>query len=172
MKLPWSLPAVSVPPQERLQILLLSAVAVLIIAYVARVRPMQSEIEEIIAGLESTSASSEPSVPFDDAAYGTAPDAALAVFYSAMESALSSAGLAVESRQARLEPDPRFPATALVYESRARGKWSSVTRFLADVRSARPRIQIPRMVIHRLERPQHVEIFFEARALAIAAPAQ
>ena len=151
--------------------MLLASAAVLLVAYAVRVRPMQNEIEETLSGLESSSVSSEPSVPLQDAAYGMPPDAALAVFYSGMESSLSSAGLAVESRQARLEPDPRFPATALVYESRARGKWSSVTRFLSDVRSARPRIQIPRMVVHRGDRPGHVEIFFESRALALASPA-
>lgn len=165
MRLP-KLPSGPASP-ERLKVLLLAAVAVLIVAYAVRVRPMDSETEEILISLESESAFAEPSVTAADAAYGSSAERSLSEFYTVMESHLSAAGLTVESRQARIESDPQFPAATLIYECRTRGAWPAVLQFLSQARTSKPRIRFTRMVFHRLEQAQQVELFFESRALAL-----
>ncbi len=163
--IPWK---VRVSPPERTKILLLTVVAILIVAYLVRVRPMQSETDEILANLESEAPPSLPSVPIAAAAYVNAPERALPEFYATMEGFLHSSGLKIDSRQARIEANPQEPAAQLIYECRARGQQAQVVFFLSAVRAAQPRIQIRRLTLHRLEKPQDVEIFFEARALAMA----
>lgn len=151
-----------------MQILLLAGVAVLIVAYAVGVRPMQAEIDELLMSLESESAAAAgPSVDPAAAVFLTSAERALPRFYSEMENHMKSAGLDIVSRQARIEADPRFPATSIIFECRARGKWPSVTRFFSAVRASRPRIQMRRIIIQKLERPQQVELFYEAAALAM-----
>lgn len=165
-------PELSTPPDpQRLQVMLLVAVAVVLLAYIVRVRPMQSEMEEILLSFESESASaSEPSVEPSQAAYTSNPQKAVADFYARMEQMMQTVGISVESRQARLETDPRYPAATLIYECRCRMRWPELLTFLSAVRQDRPRIRITRMTVRRLDpgpERQMVEIFFEARALAL-----
>lgn len=162
------LAAPAAPDPQRLQTLLLAAVAVVLLAYVVRVRPLQAEMEEIILSFESDSSSAEPSVEPTRAAYLSDPQKALAEFYARMEQMMQTAGISVESRQARLETDPRYPAATLIYECRSRMRWPALLAFLSAVRQEQPRIRISRMTVRRLESSAAaVEIFFEARALAL-----
>lgn len=151
--------------------MLLAGIAVLLLAYVVRVRPMQSEIDEMVLSLESgPSVPSEPPVEVPDAAYAQNAHLSLPRFYDFFETQFSAAELKVDSRQARIESDPTRPASEMIYEARVRGRWPSVLAFVTGIRSARPRIRVERVMIHRTESSREVELFFEARALAIAAP--
>ena len=115
MKFPGVKINITAPAPQRLQMLLLLGVAVLLVAHVSRVRPMQAEMEDILTSIESESAApTAPAVAVEDAAYAASPEKALSLFYLSMEARLKSAGLNVESRQIRIEPDPRYPATPLV----------------------------------------------------------
>jgi len=168
---PAAAPQVSTSDSQRFQTLLLAAVSVVFLAYLVRVRPLQAEMDEVLLSIESGSSSvSEPSVEPSHAAYLSSPQDALADFYARMEQMMQTAGISLESRQARIETDPRYPAATLIYASRSRTRWPDLLVFLSAIRQARPRIQINRLTVHRLDTSQArqmVEIFFEARALAL-----
>jgi len=154
--------------KDRLRIMLLAGVGVLCLAYWIRVRPMQVETEEILTSIESGAADTgEPDVDFPAAAYVESPEKALAMFYADVEAHVKSAGMSLESRQVRVEPDDRYPATPIIFEGRAKGRWQAVTRFAGLVRSATPRIRLTRLTLNRGSDGRDVEIFFEARALAM-----
>lgn len=161
----------TLPPPKRLQMMLLAGIVVLLVAFVVRVKPMQAEIDEALMSMESGStAPAEPPVSVPDAAYAQSAELALPRFYDFFETQFSASELKIDSRQARIESDPSKPASELIYEARVRGRWPAVMSFVTGLRAARPRIRVERVMIHRTETSGEVELFFEARALAIATP--
>lgn len=150
---------------------ILSLVLVSLVLFAVIILPMRAETRKALAALESRSADGgDPEVPVEAAAYVDAPADALSDFFAVTDGHLQISGLVVESRQTRIDSNPRSPVASLIYETRIRGTWPQVTSFLSTVRSASPRIQIQKLILRRLDKPQHVEAILEARSLAIRGP--